>query len=190
MKKIPTMFVRDFATRPARVLPEVTPGCEWVLAGEGRATRKYDGTCVMLDAAGDWWARREVRPGKPPPPDYVVISTDDATGKTVGWEPIGQSSFATFHAEAVQNMGPRDGITGTFELVGPKINGNPERSDFHRLVEHALARDVTVSELTFEGIRSAALALATADGCEGIVWHHPDGRMAKIKARDFTPDRS
>ena len=20
---------------------------------------------------------------------------------------------------------------------------------------------------------------------EGIVWHHPDGRMAKIKARDF-----
>jgi hypothetical protein len=20
---------------------------------------------------------------------------------------------------------------------------------------------------------------------EGIVWHHPDGRMAKVKARDF-----
>ncbi|WP_371796610.1 DUF5565 family protein [Streptomyces sp. NBC_01718] len=190
MDKIPTMFVRDFATRPARVLLEVTPGCEWVLAGEGRATRKYDGTCVMLDEAGDWWARREVRPGKPPPPNYVVISTDDATGRTVGWEPIGQSSFAKFHAEAVQNFGSRDGITGTFELVGPKINGNPERSDFHRLVEHALARDVTVPALSFEGIRSAALALAAADGCEGIVWHHPDGRMAKIKARDFTPDRS
>ncbi len=90
---------------------------------------------------------------------------------------------------AVRNIGPCEGITGTFELVGPKINGNPERSDLHRLVEHALARDVAVPELTFEGIRSAALALATADGCEGIVWHHPDGRMAKIKARDFTPDR-
>lgn len=25
-----------------------------------------------------------------------------------------------------------------------------------------------------------------ADRCiEGIVWHHPDGRMVKIKARDF-----
>jgi hypothetical protein len=24
-----------------------------------------------------------------------------------------------------------------------------------------------------------------ADGIEGIVWHHDDGRMAKIKARDF-----
>lgn len=22
-------------------------------------------------------------------------------------------------------------------------------------------------------------------GWEGIVWHHPDGRMAKLKARDF-----
>ena len=22
---------------------------------------------------------------------------------------------------------------------------------------------------------------------EGIVWHHPDGRMAKLKRRDFAP---
>ena len=45
------------------VLPEITPGCEWVIAGEGVATRKYDGTCVMYDG-DEWWARREVKPGK------------------------------------------------------------------------------------------------------------------------------
>lgn len=190
MDKIPTMFVRDFATRPARVLPEVTPGCEWVLAGEGRATRKYDGTCVMLDEAGDWWARREVRPGKPPPPNYVVISTDAATGRTVGWEPIGQSSFAKFHAEAVQNFDPATGSPGP-------SNWSARRSTETRSAVTSIALSSTPSRgtspspaLSFEGIRSAALALAAADGCEGIVWHHPDGRMAKIKARDFTPDRS
>jgi hypothetical protein len=29
------------------------------------------------------------------------------------------------------------------------------------------------------------LAARDVDGCEGIVFHHDDGRMAKIKARDF-----
>jgi hypothetical protein len=42
-----------------------------------------------------------------------------------------------------------------------------------------------VPDLTFDGIRSTVLALAAIDGCEGVVWHHTDGRMAKIKARDF-----
>lgn len=37
MKKIPTLLRRDPADM-SRVLPEVNPGCEWVLAGEGRAT--------------------------------------------------------------------------------------------------------------------------------------------------------
>lgn len=58
MQKIPTMFVRD-PDNMRYVIDEVTPGCEWVLAGEGTPTRKYDGTCVMFDGA-EWWARREV----------------------------------------------------------------------------------------------------------------------------------
>ncbi|MFB7918834.1 DUF5565 family protein [Streptomyces sp. NPDC056061] len=185
MQKIPTLFVRDFEARPAHVLPETAADCAWVLAGEGRATRKYDGTCVMLDPSGEWWARREVKPGRTPPPNYVVVSTDDTTGKTIGWEPIGQSSFAKYHDEALRTGAPADGTMGTFELIGPKINGNPERVESHRLVAHADAADISMpAEITFESIRERALALA-AEGCEGIVWHHPDGRMAKIKGRDF-----
>ncbi|MCX5399181.1 hypothetical protein [Streptomyces sp. NBC_00102] len=185
MRKIPTLFLRDFSTRPAGVLPEVTPGCGWVLSGEGVATRKYDGTCLRMDGAGAWWARREVRAGRAAPPEFVPLSTDPATGKTVGWEPVAGSSFAKFHAEALAADGGRDWFPGTYELIGPRINGNPERSDAHRLVEHAGAERLPVPELTFDGIRAGVLALAAADGCEGIVWHHPDGRMAKIKARDF-----
>lgn len=193
MQKIPTLFVRD-PEDMSRVIDEVNPACQWVLDGEGVATRKYDGTCVMLDEDGRWWARREVKPGKAAPAHFEPISTDPNTGKTVGWEPIEQSSFAKFHAEALEPLAEFGALTGaamspgTFELVGPKINGNPERAEYHRLEPHANAeridwdddRDVT----PFESLRDMVLWLAD-DGIEGVVWHHPDGRMAKLKGRDF-----
>lgn len=183
MQKIPTLFLRDPDDR-RYVLPEVTPGCEWVLEGEGRPTRKWDGTCTMLDDNGQWWARREVKPGKTPPPNYQTISTDEATGKTVGWEPIEQSSFAKFHAEALRNSAV--GKPGTYELLGPKINGNPDDFTAHLLMPHGWAVlsqriEFEAAPCTFDGLRS----WLAARPYEGIVWHHPDGRMAKLKRRDF-----
>lgn len=187
MKKIPTLFVRDFdGTPPGRyVTREVTPGCEWVLAGEGVATRKVDGTCVMIDNQGDVWARREVKPGKAPPPGWVEVDHDEVTGKRVGWEPAGQSSFAKLIAEAVSGGTPEP---GTYELLGPKVNGNPEGEPDHRMTRHgALTCDLTAESeyapppLSFDGLRDYLLARSW----EGIVWHHPDGRMAKLKRRDF-----
>jgi hypothetical protein len=76
-----------------------------LLAGDAVPTRKYDGTCVLLDAEGDWWARREVKPGTVPPAGYVAVETDAVTGKTVGWEPIARSPFARFWQEAL-DVGP------------------------------------------------------------------------------------
>ncbi|WP_326666028.1 RNA ligase 1 family protein [Streptomyces sp. NBC_00385] len=189
MEKIPTLFVRDFSARPAVVLPEVSPGCEWVVDGEGTATRKYDGTCVMLDEAGRWWARREVKPGKTPPPHYLPVSTDAETGKTVGWEPIGQTAFAKFHAEALDNRSTEK--PGTYELLGPKINGNPDGYVGHILMPHgwsvlSVRQDFATAPRDYEGLR----VWLHARPYEGIVWHHDDGRMAKLKGRDFpTPRR-
>jgi hypothetical protein len=180
MRKIPTLFVRDF-TEPSNgryVTEEVTPGCEWVLAGEGVPTRKYDGTCTYFDGER-WWARREVKQGKTPPPNWVPLEADTTTGKTVGWEPMAQSAFAKYHAEALADM-PDEITPGTYELIGPKVNGNPEQLHHHWLMSHA---DATVLDAPrdFEGL---AKHLADFEH-EGIVWHHPDGRMAKIKVRDF-----
>jgi hypothetical protein len=171
------------------LLPEVNTGCEWVLAGEGVATRKYDGTCVMFDGSR-WWARREVKPNKTQPPGFQAISTDDNTGKTVGWEPVEQSGFAKWHTEALNNQQGSisgDYEPGTYELCGPKVQGNPEQFDQHVLILHKLA-DVIVDlkdNLTFESLAEFVTELHTNQGFEGIVWHHPDGRMAKLKARDF-----
>ena len=188
MRKIPTLFVRDEAKR-AKVTDRVTPGCEWVLAGEGVPTRKYDGTCVMFDGAL-WWARREVKPGKTPPAGFVPLGTDDVTGKTVGWEPMAQSGWSRWHAEVLSGQNwDRGWKPGTYELCGPRVNGNPERLDRHDLLPHAAAtsppamwtveRSWTVPEVV-DLVRSVG-----GWGWEGIVWHHPDGRMAKLKAMDL-----
>jgi hypothetical protein len=183
VQKIPTLFVRNPDDR-RHVLPEVTPGCEWVLAGHGRATRKWDGTCTMLDEHGAWWARREVKPRKEIPPGYQIVQHDETTGKLVGWEPMAQSSFAAFHVEAVANS--RVSTPGTYELLGPKINGNPDGFEAHVLMPHGWARlserlAIEAAPRDYDGLRD----WLTAREYEGIVWHHPDGRMAKLKARDF-----
>jgi len=184
MKKIPTLFLRD-QTDPRYVTRTVHPDCGWVMDGEGVPTRKYDGTCTMFDGQR-WWARREVKPGKYPPPNFVSIEFDGVTNKTVGWEPIEQSAFAKYHAETSDGY-DEPWPVGTYELVGPKINGNPEHLDRHRLLLHETAEVIPLANatLTFEGVRSAVIAAHEMEGCEGIVWHHQDGRMAKLKRRDF-----
>ncbi|WP_262059715.1 hypothetical protein [Streptomyces sp. STR69] len=186
MRKIPTLFARDLRLGRIRtVLPVVTPGCEWVINGEGLATRKWDGTCTMLDEHGNWWARREVKPRRDIPPGYVVEEHDETTGKLVGWEPMAQSPFSKIHAEAAAHHvdGP-----GTYELVGPKINGNPDGFDCHALIPHGYApaaerADIEAAPRDYDGLRDWLLDREY----EGLVWHHPDGRMAKIKSRDFVP---
>lgn len=187
MKKIPTLYVRDPDDR-AHVLPEVTPGCEWVTAGEGVATRKYDGTCVLV-ASGALWARRELKAGVDSdqwPPGFAPVDYDEVTGKTTGWVPVTDAPEYRWHREAADTHA---GILfdGTYELVGPKINGNPEAFDQHTLIRHGEYRYEPGEVPTdFEGLRGWLLGQPH----EGVVWHHPDGRMAKLKRRDFPTQKA
>ena len=175
MNKIPTLFLRDPEHR-AHLTRDINPAAAWVLDGDAVPTRKFDGTCVMLDDTGSWWARREVKPGKATPPGYQEIEHDPATGKTMGWEPLRQSAFAKVFA----TVADIPSAPGTYELLGPKINGNPEGLHAHHLVRHG-ASALQGVPLDYDGLASW---LAGRD-YEGIVWHHPDGRMAKLKWRDF-----
>jgi hypothetical protein len=65
-------------------------------------------------------------------------------------------------------------------LIGPKVNSNKDDATDHILVPHG---DINYPEFprTFEAIKAF---LETFKG-EGVVFHHPDGRMCKIKRRDF-----
>ena len=178
MKKIISLFQRNYDT-DRLVRDEVTPGAEWVLAGEGVPTRKFDGTCCMV-RDGKLYKRFDVKRGKTAPPDFEPAQdTDPITGHLPGWLPVGDGPEDKWHREAWQAQFPwlRD---GTYELCGPKIQGNPEGFEIHTLIRHG-NWIIDENPRTFEAIRDY---LETA-GIEGIVWWHPDGSMVKIKRRDF-----
>jgi hypothetical protein len=180
MKKIPTMFERDWTGAPSRVIDRIHPGCEWVLSGEGVATRKIDGTCCLI-RDGKLFKRQEFNSEQPIPDDFEESGFDSETGKRVGWRPVGDGPEDKWHRAGFELL--TDKIDGTYELVGPHIQKNPEKYEQECLIPH------TVEELAltdnpprdFEGLR----AYLKDRDIEGIVFHHPDGRRAKIKKRDF-----
>lgn len=182
MKKIVSLFQRNY-DGDRLVRNEVVPGAEWVLEGEGVATRKWDGTCVLIEN-GQMFKRYEVKKGKTPPPDFRPANTPDpVTGKTQGWLPVGDGPDDRWHREALasDNDLPSDYEDGTYELVGPKIQGNPDGFDRHTLVRHGEEK-LPDAPRDFDGIRHY---LGIYDLVEGIVWHRSNGDMVKIKARDF-----
>src|SRR4029077_8945476 len=127
MKKIISLFQRNY-DGDHLVRNEVVPGAEWVLAGEGTATRKWDGTCVLIED-GVMWKRHEVKKGKTPPPGFRPANdVDPNTGKQQGWLPVGDGPDDRWHREALINNDctAADYEDGTYELVGPKVQGNPE----------------------------------------------------------------
>lgn len=187
MRKIPTVFKRSEDRR--HVIDAVNPGCEWVFAGEGAiATRKFDGTCIWVRStvhAVDVWARREIKPGGSPSQYFICEEQDPVTGKMVGWEPADQSSFYKYITEGVENwVADHPGAIApppkTYELCGPKINGNSEGFDKHVIIPHG-EEHIHFWPSSFDGMR----AWLMKQSIEGIVWWHPDTRRAKIKRKDF-----
>jgi hypothetical protein len=177
MKKIPTIFERDWDDDRSRVVNVWHKDCAWVRDGEGVATRKIDGTsCLVRD--GKLFKRREVKKGQTPPSDFELATHDAETGKAMGWVPVGDGPEDTRHREAFDRLVDRR--NGTYELIGPSVQGNPEHADSHMLAAHADC-EVLDAPREFDALASW---LAGKD-IEGLVWHHADGRMAKIKLRDF-----
>lgn len=186
MNKTPSVFLRNFENMH-EMTREVNPLCQWVLDGEGVPTRKYDGSCVMR---GDmqWWARREVKKDKTPPIDWVPVEVDDITGKRMGWEPIANSGYYRYWQEAYMEPDKSPWADGTYELCGPAINRNPEKFETHRLIKHSEAEVLKINfehGIDYNSIQHIILYMNERWGWEGLVWHHPDGRMAKMKARDY-----
>lgn len=183
MRKIISLFQRNY-DGDRLVRDEVVPGAEWVLDGEGIATRKYDGTCCMV-RGGNLYRRHELKQGKPAPWGFEPAQdADPVTGDVPGWVPAADGPENRWHREAFEAApGLPD---GTYELCGPKVQGNPDRFAAHTLVPHGAVVLEGVPR-DYAGIR-AYLEDAIM---EGIVWHHPDGRMVKIKRKDFfkTPNR-
>ncbi len=188
MRKIVSLFQRNY-DGDRLVRNEIVPGAEWVLDGEGTATRKFDGTCCLV-RDGKLLKRYDAKQGKTPPPDFEPAQDyDPMTGHMPGWVPVGDSKEDQWHRDGLERTKTlyRDGTIpdGTYELIGPKIQGNPEHAETHYLVRHGMDA-IPDCPRDYSGLRAF---LATQD-IEGVVWHHPDGRMVKIKGKDFGLKRS
>lgn len=213
MKKIPTLFIRDHKT--GFVIPELNPQCEWVMEKAWPAHRKYDGTCVGLflsvkgevrinegvgsgeinnpdDIKDVWMARREVKQGHEFPDGFEIEQFDPTTKKTFGWEPIEQSPYYKYFLEALEDLATS--YLGTYELCGPKINGNPENFKKHTLVHHWSTELISnvhvldIHELSVEEAYEALKATFSYMPIEGVVWY--GSGFAKLKRKDFNYERS
>lgn len=214
MQKIPTLFERDWEGDRSRVVDAVHPDCAWVTAGEGVATRKYDGTaCLIRDGvlykrltvtvpagatlASGGAVQDDAGALVPLAAGFEAVAVDTSPGrkgpvtKATGWVPVGDGPEDEWHREAfgAHRSTPPDGI---YELIGPKVQGNPEEALTHHLVELDTEYDDAGVQTRgpkqfpdaprdFEGLAG----WLAGKNIEGLVWHHPDGRMAKIKLRDF-----
>jgi hypothetical protein len=174
MEKIVSLFCRNY-DGDRQVRDEVVPGAEWVARGEGRPTVKIDGTSCLV-RAGRLLKRYDCKRGKTPPAGFEPAQDPDpVTGHWPGWLAVGDGPEDKWHREA--EIPAED---GTYELVGPKVQGNPYNLERHVLIRHG-AEPVVGDPRTFAEVRQ----YLETNLVEGIVWHHDSGAMVKIKARDF-----
>ena len=182
MKKMPTLFKRIFHDDNTKeALNEVTPGCEWVLNGEGYATEKYDGTCCLIKD-GKIYRRYDYKPGKTLPKNAIPCQekADPITGHFPHWL-LCEENNKRDDKWYIQAFKKKDNWeNGTYELVGPHFATNP-----YLLLEDALWKHGTTIlndvPRTYDGIKQ----YLKDHYIEGIVFYRGNGEMCKIKRSDF-----
>lgn len=183
MKKIPTLFYRD-PNQLNWVSQDINPEAEWVLSQRSQcvATLKKDGANVQVVVGPIAVtlhkrrnpSRREKQEGMHP--RYVPCNRNDPADKHL---------FAALDATDFSDW--QEG-KHSCEALGPKIQGGVE-SDTPELYPFEDDPDF-VTDPIYEGMTPEEAWFALEEffetrEIEGIVWHHNDGRMAKIKRRDF-----
>jgi hypothetical protein len=183
MEKIPTLFERDDRFR---VVDRPRAECAWVFEGEGRPTEKLDGTNIRLTVRSGHLVRVEKRRN----PSKV----HKQQGIIDGWyadtdEYAAEDKWILVAARNTDVSGWPDGEHAC-EALGPRIQGNPLGLEEHRCVPFNLevpAFDAVPR--SYSGLKEYLSKLESrfAPGhlAEGIVFHHTDGRRAKIKRKDF-----
>ena len=182
LKKIPTLFERVFDNhRKVGIKPNVTPGMEWVLKGEGIATEKIDGSCCAIKN-GEFYKRYDAKRGKNPPAGAIPCGEPDPiTGHWPHWVKVDtDDKGAKWHLEAYQNTNGNELPDGTYEVVGPHFQNNPHGLEKDILVKHGanILEDVPRS---FEGIQE----YLKEHYIEGIVFWKDGNPQCKIKRSDF-----
>lgn len=189
IKKMPALFVIDRLAHHATT--EVNDKAAWIFEEESRPTYKRDGSSITVTENGEVFARRMVKKGKQAPNGFILAETDSFTGHSFGLEPVAQSGFYKMFKEA---QGNQQLAPGTYELCGPKINGNPESLEAPHLYAHGSDEANDLPDMRNVSKEEAYKTLETifadykARGIEGIVWWGANGKRAKLRVKDFFGD--
>lgn len=188
MKKIPTLFAREFANhRVVDIKDEITPGCEEAFL-HGIATVKIDGACCAI-IGGELYKRYDAKHGKKPPEGAIpCCDPDPVTGHWPHWVKVDPTNNADkWFVRAAYNTPGRilNGepicslLDGTYEAIGKHFNGNPYGLCDDILEPHGVKKvDV---ERTFDGIKE----YLEEKYIEGLVFWLNDEPVCKIKRSDF-----
>ena len=181
MKKIPTLFERVFENhKVVGITRNVTPGCEWVLDGEGEATVKVDGSCCAI-INGELYKRYDAKKGKKPPIGAIpCCDPDPITGHWPHWVRVDEENPGDkWFIEAYRNT-PKELIKdGTYEAIGPHFQGNPYNMSFDVLYRHG--SELIDVNRNFEDIG----IFLNSHNMEGIVFWKDGEPMCKIKRTDY-----
>lgn len=190
MKKIQSLFQRNH-DGDHQIRNEILPGSEWVVNGEGVATRKWDGTaCLVRD--GKLYKRFDAKGGKPHPEGFIPSQEPDPiTGHHPGWVLVGNNPEDKWHREAWDSSNTQVwadlGLVpdATYELIGPKVGGNPEGVIGTHVFRKHGADVIADFPRAWDSIREY---FRTSD-IEGVVWWRDlsdqNCDKVKIKAKDF-----
>lgn len=176
MKKIPTLFAREFANhRVVGIRDEITPGCEDAFL-HGIATIKIDGSCCAI-INGEKYKRYDAKNGKKPPASAIpCCDPDPVTGHWPHWVKLDPNNPADkWYVEAMKYQ-TKD---GTYEAIGIHFQGNPHKLDYDNAVPHGIFHANV--ERTFDGVKS----WLEANECEGLVFWLDGEPVCKIKRSDF-----
>lgn len=164
MKKIPALFARDGAD----LTREYNPDALWVVNGEGIATRKFDGTAVLVKN-GELYARFDAKRGKTPPPDFVPCQDepDPITGHFPGWVPATRPEDKWIREAYEYGLSVGEPYDNwTYEACGPRIGANQEEFNNHVLIKHGSIQIPVGVPTDYDGL----CAFFEQYDIEGVVW--------------------
>lgn len=184
MKKIPTLFVREFKNHNVvKCLDKVTEGLEWVLEGEGIPTVKIDGSCCAI-INGEFYRRYDAKRGKKAPEGAIpCCDPDPVTGHHPHWIKCDKNNSADkWYFAAYDNTSSALSLEdGTYEAVGVHFQGNPYNLENDILVKHGEEIITDLLNRSYEGIKQ----YLENHKIEGIVFWKDGEPKCKIKRSDF-----
>jgi len=187
MKKMSTLFKKDPNNLALVIDGEYNEENLWVFERGVLATRKFDGTaCAIIE--GELYKRYDAKKNRTAPEGAIpCCEKDKITGHHPHWVKCNRGNPSDkYHWEAMlyhESMGEflED---GTYELIGVKVQNNAENlSRGHMMIKHGREQYDTNEVL------ADIKGFLKHRNIEGIVFHHPDGRMCKIRKKDFGDKR-